>query len=185
MQYCDSTETQSAVEADHVSNSLRMIRAQRKRAHEAQSVQAERMDKRSKRVFGPVEVCDNVTIPIPQVDRGRADPRNIIGIVTECSDNAMFTVVVKSGILNVKYSRNQINVCATKLYTIDDFNTEKTISLRLAVQYESKCDGQGFSICNCACSKRCGTNRFRCYKAKMLCNSRCHSTWPCARNMTE
>ena len=46
-------------------------------------MQAERMVKRSKRIFAPVQVGDNVTIPIPHDDRGRTDPRNIIGVDTE------------------------------------------------------------------------------------------------------
>ena len=32
-------------------------------------------------------IADNVTIPIPAVDRGRADPLNIIGVITDISDN--------------------------------------------------------------------------------------------------
>ena len=31
-------------------------------------------------------ICDNVTKPIPAVDRGRADPLNI-GVITGVSDN--------------------------------------------------------------------------------------------------
>ena len=32
-------------------------------------------------------MCDNVTIPVPAVDRGRADPLNIIEVITDISDN--------------------------------------------------------------------------------------------------
>ena len=73
--------------------------------------------KRSKIVLSEVKVGDNVTIPIPSVDRGRTDLRNLIGIVTDISDNDMYTIAVKSGILNSNYSRNQFDVCATSLYT--------------------------------------------------------------------
>ena len=71
--------------------------------------------KRSKIVLSEVKVGDNVTIPIPSVDRGRTDPRNLIGIVTDISDNDMYTIAVKSGILNSNYSRNQFDVCATSI----------------------------------------------------------------------
>ena len=140
-----------------VSSCQEAIRLQRKRANEAQTMQAERMVKRSKRIFAPVQVGDNVTIPIPHVDRGRTDPRNITGVVTECSDNDMYSIAVTGGTLSGKYSRSQIDVCATKLYSADDFNTEKTVSLQQAVQLES----------NCAGSKRCQTNRCQCFKAIM------------------
>ena len=85
-------------------------------------MQAEHMVKRSKRIFAPVHVGENVTIPIPQ---GRNDPRHIIGAVTERSDNYMYNIVVKSSTLSGKYSRHQIDVYATKLYYTDDFNTGK------------------------------------------------------------
>ena len=117
------------------------------------------MVKRSRIVFSSVQIGSNVTMPIPSVDRGRADPRNIIGVVTECSDNELYTIAIKGGILDRKYSRNQFDVCATILYSSDGVCTDKIISLRQAVQLESRCGGQGFTRCNCVGSKRCQTNR--------------------------
>ncbi|XP_041346801.1 KRAB-A domain-containing protein 2-like [Gigantopelta aegis] len=78
------------------------IRLQRESARDAQFQQAERMVKRSRIVFSSVQIKSNVTVPIPSVDRGRADPRNIIGVVTECSDNELYTIAVKGGILDRK-----------------------------------------------------------------------------------
>ncbi|XP_071111144.1 uncharacterized protein [Haliotis cracherodii] len=140
-----STQTSPASREDQVAAQLNSIMQNRKRAREAQEEQAQRMVKRSKRVLGPVSVGDNVTVPIPHVDRGRGDPRNIIGVVIECSDNDMFTIAVEGGVLNGKYSCNQFDVCVTKLYNADDFNTDRTLSLRQAVQLDSVCGGQGFS----------------------------------------
>ena len=51
-------------------------------------------------MFSSVQIGSNVTVPIPSVDRGRADPRNIIAGVTECSDNELYTLAVKGGILD-------------------------------------------------------------------------------------
>ena len=122
---------------------------------------------------------DNVILPISSVDRGRTDARNIIGVVTDISESGMYSIAVKAGLLNTKYTRNQFDLCATALYTVNDMNTENDVSLRTAVQYESNCGGQGFKKCNCAGSKRCQTNRCQCYKAKVLCNSKCHATLNC------
>ena len=47
------------------------------------------MVKRSKRIMTTVKVGDNVTVPVPNVDRGRADPRNLIGVVLVISDTDM------------------------------------------------------------------------------------------------
>ena len=38
-------------------------------------------------MISDARICDNVTKPIPAVDRGRADPLNIIGVITGVSDN--------------------------------------------------------------------------------------------------
>ncbi|XP_041367023.1 KRAB-A domain-containing protein 2-like [Gigantopelta aegis] len=174
-----SSEEAEPVPVSPISVRQEEISLQRESARDAQFQQAERMVKRSRIVFSSVQIGSNVTVPIPSVDRGRADPRNIIGVVTECSDNKLYTIAVKGGILDRNYSRNQFDVCATTLYSPDDVCTDKDISLRQAVQLDSKCGGQGFTRCNCAGSKRCQTNRCKCFKARLVCNSRCHSSLPC------
>ena len=52
-------------------------------AHQGQVKQAESMVKRSKRIFPDAKVGDIVTVPIPSVDRGRCDPRNLIEVVKD------------------------------------------------------------------------------------------------------
>ena len=73
-----------------------------------------------------VKVGDNVTVQVPNVDRGRADPRNLSCVVLDISDTDMYTIAVKGGILNGKYSRNQFDLCETALYSHDDVVTDKT-----------------------------------------------------------
>ena len=87
------------------------------------------MVKRSRIVFPSVQIRSNVTVTIPSVERGRADPRNIIGVVTECSDNELYTIAVKGGILDHKYYRNHFDVCATILYSSDDVRTFLCVKL--------------------------------------------------------
>ena len=62
-------------------------------------------------------------------------------------------------------------MCATSLYTMDDVSTKTVMSLRTAVQQESNCGFQGFVRCYCTGAKRCKTNRCRCFKARLICNS--------------
>ena len=50
---------------------------QHTRENESQLTQAERMIKCSLIDLKMAEVGDNVAVPIPMVDRGRGDPRNI------------------------------------------------------------------------------------------------------------
>ncbi|XP_068213461.1 uncharacterized protein [Palaemon carinicauda] len=83
------------------------ITSQRKRACEAQLSQAECMVKRSRRIMDCGNVGNNVTIPIQMVDRGRGDPKNIMGLIMDIDENDNYTIAVKSGILSGKYTRNQ------------------------------------------------------------------------------
>jgi len=137
------------------------------------------MVKRSRIDHAAGNTGDNVTVPIPLVDRGRGDPRNIMGIILDRDMNDMYRIAVRGGILKGKYSRNQFDLCAHKLLTDRDIDQNQEIALRSAVQHESKCGGQGFVKCNCSGSNRCQSNRCKCFKAKVKCNSRCHSSLSC------
>jgi hypothetical protein len=159
------------------------IQSNRKRARDGLIQQAERMLKRSRVKHSIANRDDNVTLPIPLVDRGRGDPRNIIGVVLDRDENDMYRIAVRHGILKGKYSRNQFNLCPQKLYTQSDMNTSTEIPLRNAVQMQSNCGGQGFLKCNCLGHNRCQTNRCKCYKAGLKCNSRCHSSLTCINKL--
>ena len=151
----------------------------RKRACESQLIQAERMVKRSRIDLKVAEVGDNVAIPIPMVDKGRGDPRNILGVVLDRNEHDMYKVAVKAGILSTKYSRNQFDLCPQRLLNHSDVNTECTITLRQALK-STATGGQGFFRCDCSKgNKQCQTNRCKCFKAKILCNSKCHNSITC------
>ena len=122
---------------------------------------------------------DNVTIPIPSVDRGRGDPRNILAVVMDRSERDNYTLVTKYGILKGAYSRNQFDLCPQRLLSMDDVDSTNHVSLREAVILGSQCGGQGFIKCNCSGAKKCQNNRCKCYKAKLQCNSRCHQSITC------
>ena len=85
-----------------------------------------------------VELCtgqrgDSVFIPIPPVDRGRGDPRNILGVVLDRSVSDIYTIATKSGILKGCYSRNEFDLCPKKLLEMVHIDCEKHVSLREAV----------------------------------------------------
>jgi len=151
----------------------------RKRAREGLMKQAERMVKRSRIINVAGKVGDNVTVPVPLVDRGRGDSRNIMGVIVDRDENDLYRIAVKGGVLDGKYSRNQFDLCSQILLLPSDVCQNVEISLRNAVQQESRCGGQGFLKCNCSGAIRCQTNRCKCFKAKVQCNSRCHSSMTC------
>ncbi|GFS19496.1 KRAB-A domain-containing protein 2 [Elysia marginata] len=102
---------------------------------------------------------DNVAIPIPLVDRGRGDPRNILAVILDRSENDNYTLATKHGILKGAYSRSEFELCPEKLPLMSDVNCTTFVSLREAVVFGSRCGGQGYIKCNCSGSKKCQTNR--------------------------
>ncbi|XP_063592517.1 uncharacterized protein LOC134769708 [Penaeus indicus] len=122
------------------------IIAQRKGAHTSQLAQAERMVKRTRIDLAAGELLDYVAVTITLVDRGRGDPRNILGVVLERDQNDMYTIGVKAGVLKAKLSCNQFNLCPLLLL------------------------GQGFVKCNCSGPKKCQTNGCKCFENKVKCN---------------
>ena len=157
------------------------IRKRRAEACAAQLSQAERMVKRSRVDLKAGVPGDNVAVPIPAVDRGRGDPRNILGVIINRDvDTDQYKIAVKAGVLKGQYSRNQFDLCPQRLLTEADVSQENATSLRSAVIAESSSGGQGFTKCNCNGQKKCQTNRCKCFKAKLKCNSRCHASLTCA-----
>ncbi|KAI6657162.1 hypothetical protein LOD99_15948 [Oopsacas minuta] len=106
------------------------IQLNHKRAAEGQIAQAERMLKRSRLEQAAGNPGDNVIIPIPLVDRGRGDPRNIMCVILKRNENDMYRIAVRAGILKGSYSRNQFDLCPHPLYSVNDFTTDKEIALR-------------------------------------------------------
>ena len=74
---------------------------------------------------------DTVAVPVPMVDRGRGDARNILGVIVNRErDTDIYTIAVKSGVLKGGYSRNKFDLCPQRLLSMADVNLEKHVSLR-------------------------------------------------------
>lgn len=80
------------------------ITSSRKEARENLSKQAKKMKRISDATHPPVEVGDNVIIPIPDVDRAKADFRNVIGVVLEKNED-LHKIGTKDGKLDKLYCR--------------------------------------------------------------------------------
>lgn len=172
----------SATETDNdLTVHVERIKRARKAASAGQLSQAERMVKRSRVDFKSGEVGDNVAVPVPLVDRGRGDARNILGVILNRDISTdTYTIGVKAGVLKGGFSRNQFDLCPQRLLNNEDICLDKVISLRSAVIAESASGGQGFTKCNCVHGKkRCGTNKCSCFRNDLKCNSKCHSSLTC------
>ncbi|XP_043464212.1 uncharacterized protein LOC122503410 [Leptopilina heterotoma] len=167
----------SASNVEDLNNSRQEnIFSARKRAAEGLELQAKRMKISSDKSHRPVEVGDNVTIPIPDVDKAKSDFRNVIGVVLEKKDE-LHRIGTRQGIINRLYCRSEFDKCKASFIDEQDVPQDETISLRSIATQESNTNGQGFTRCHCQTS--CKTKRCLCRKKGLLCNSKCHSSSTC------
>ena len=138
------------------------------------------MVKRSRIKLTACQIEDNVTVPILLVDRGRGDPRNILGVIVSRSESDQYKIATRYGLLKGSYSRNQFDICPERQLVDGDIDKENMISLREAVVKASLCGGQGYVKCSCNGPKKYKNNTCKCYKAKLLCNSRYHNSLNCS-----
>lgn len=61
-------------------------------------------------VHAPGHPGDNVTVPIPMVDRGRVDPRNIMGVIID-PVYYMHRIAMRAGLLKIR-EISLISLCA-------------------------------------------------------------------------
>jgi hypothetical protein len=70
---------------------------------------------RSNNILEEVDIGCNVLIPIPQVDRGKGDPKNIMAIVHEKTYKG-YRLTTKHGILLGSQTRNQFELTDSLLF---------------------------------------------------------------------
>ncbi|KAJ8961455.1 hypothetical protein NQ318_014703 [Aromia moschata] len=138
------------------------IYAKRAVAKENLVLQATKMIKTSKKKFPPAHIGDTVRIQVPDIDRGRTDPRNVLAVVVGIEDSDFYKLATKDGTLKQLFTRNQFVICKEKLLDI----STREISLREAAFANSRSGGQGYTRCNC--KKKCPTTKCSC---KSSCDS--------------
>ena len=92
---------------------------------------------------------DTVKVRVPDVDRGRCDSRNILGVILEADlTKDLHRVGTKDGILNSWYTRSQFSTCTEGTVNIADVPSVN-MSLRECAGKASLFAGQGYRRCNC------------------------------------
>ncbi|KAF2904930.1 hypothetical protein ILUMI_01246 [Ignelater luminosus] len=92
---------------DEVCSSENEIQKARKTAAENLVKQAKKMKATSDKSHPPANIGDNVTIPIPDVDKGKGDLRNIIGVILQTNDEGFYKVGTKHGALPLTQATTQ------------------------------------------------------------------------------
>ena len=146
-------------------------------AEENLELQAKKMTKSSCDKFPPANVGDTIKLRVPDVDRGRCDPRNVLGVVTAVDgDKCLYKIGTKFGAINTTYARNQFTTCTEKIVAVEDV-PEDQISLRACAGKSSLSGGQGYK--SCGCKTGCRLHNCSCWRNKQLCNSKCHGSLAC------
>ena len=118
-------ETQDVDFFSEITNS-NIVRAC-KRALSGQQTQAVSLTRITKQTV--LKKGDNVVIPIPAVDRGPTDPRNIKDVVTQVNDHGGYNVGTKVGLIKGYLCRNQIEFCESETVNVSDV-PDSELSLR-------------------------------------------------------
>ena len=135
------------------------------------------MTKLSREEFPRGKVGNTVKVRAPDVDRGRRDSRNILGVIMEADlTKTLCRIETKDGILNSWYAKNQFRTCTEGTVNIADVPSVN-ISLRECAGKASLFGGQGYRRCNCKTS--CQSNLCSCRKSNKLCNSKCLNSLSC------
>lgn len=148
--------------------------------YKKQKLAAEKMTTYSKHLFPPLDIGSTIMLAVPSVDRAPLDFQNVLGVVM-ASRNDVYQVGTTHGILKGWFNRTDINLSGTQVLKMSDVPQNVHLSLREAAAKQSLTGGQGLRKCACRESgTQCKTNRCTCFKAKVLCSSRCHLSAPCA-----
>lgn len=153
------------------------IDSQREASKQAQERQAEKMKSASVRRFKPAEVGDTVMVPIPLVDRGRAEFPNAKAVIISKVDGGLYQLGTHHGLLKQQYTRNQFSPCDEQFMKAEDVPRDKEVGLREVANAEAMGSGQG--CLKCLCKGGCNGKRCKCRKNGRVCNSRCSCTNCC------
>lgn len=152
------------------------VRKKRMSAKEGLVSQANKMLKISNLKFPAGKVGDTVKLRVPDVDRARSDPRNLLAVILEVQNGEFYQLGTKQGRLSQLYTRNQFTICEEKFILLDDV-PDLAVSLRECVRKSSLSGGQGYQ--RCVCKGHCKSDKCKCRKSGKLCNSKCHNSLTC------
>jgi hypothetical protein len=112
-----------------------LINRERHLSHENLERQADKMVAKSNQVLQPVTVGNNVTLPVPSVDRGRGDSSNMMCVVIDINtETQQYKLATRYGLLNGSFSRNQFLRCTSNILLLGSVDFDTEISVRQAAR---------------------------------------------------
>ncbi|XP_046987116.1 uncharacterized protein LOC124575152 [Schistocerca americana] len=138
-----------------------LISTKRVTSKENLLLQATKMLQTSQKQFPPTQICDNVRIQVPDVDRGHTGSQSVLAVVVGIEDSDFYKLTNKNSTLKQLYTCNQFIICKEKLLSVDEISFQE-MSLREAAAANSRSGGQGYTRCHC--KRKCSTNKCSCKK---------------------
>ncbi|CAH1100890.1 unnamed protein product [Psylliodes chrysocephalus] len=138
--------------------------------------QADKMLTQSQWKLPVVNIGDNVLINIPEVDRGRLAPPNILAIIMDKTDQDLYILGTKNGKLKRLYSQNEFQLSPSVFLSLSEIPSGSSVNVREEAKLSSG-SKQGFVPCSCL--KGCQTKACRCVKLNIKCNLKCHKSYSC------
>jgi len=148
---------------------------EREGAKSGQEKQAQKMASLSNSRLPAVDIGTNVVIRVPDLDRGRLDPRNALAVVVDVSSSGLYLLGTKEGQLEQLYARNEITAVDNNFIEAHDVPSS-SLSLRSASVITS---GRKQGFVSCHCKRYCINKKCKCRSKNMKCNSMCHSNSSC------
>jgi hypothetical protein len=114
-------------------------------------------------------------VRLPDLDRGRLAPRNVLAVVVDVNFTALYLLGTKEGLLERLYARNEFTT-ADNNFIEAHHAPSSSLSLRSASVITS---GSKLGFVSCHCKRYCIGKKRRCHSKNTKCNSKCHSKSSC------
>jgi hypothetical protein len=111
-----------------------------------QEQQAQKMVSVSNSRLPAVDIGTKVVVRVPEFDRGRRAPRNVLAVVVDINSSGLYLLSTKEGPLERLYARNKFTT-ADNFIEVHDVPSS-SLSLRSASMIKSR-SKQGFVSCHC------------------------------------
>jgi hypothetical protein len=122
-----------------------------------------------------VDIGTNVVARVPDVDRGRLAPRNVLAVIVDVSCSGLFLLGTKEGLLEQLHARSEFTTADSNFIDVHNVPSN-SLSVRSA-SITTSGSKQGFSSCNC--KRYCVVKNCKCRLKNIKCYSKCHSNSSC------
>jgi len=147
------------------------IKTEREGAKSGQEQQAQKMDSLPNSRLPAVDIGTNVVVRVPDLDRGRLAPRNVLAVVVDVNSSGLYLLGTKEGLLERLYARNEFTTADNNFIAAQDLSSSSP-SLQSASMITS---GSKQGSVSRHCKRYCIDKKRKCHSKNIKCKSKCHS----------